>query len=327
MKYIFVCPEVFSLTTQYRDFASEENCSLVTIGGIKRKFSKALSILGITKIKVFDFIFTPVFKKVFQNIANKDDELCFILYSRTLEDFCGSIYRYLKNTYRNCLVVVYYGDLVSRHYMNIDTVRKNTDAIFSFDENDAKQYNINWLLEPFSGSVINMPELNEGKNEFKWDVTFVGHAKNRYSKIISIYEKFKKAGLKCDFHIVGVPKEKRVHEEEISYEPLPFLDLLKHVLSSRCILEIMQDDAFSPTTRYAEAVLFGRNLLTDCVAFNNDNRPKNIYYFNNLDDIDESCINNLLHFCMYDRNKYIEMFSVKRMIECIEDDLKKGVLK
>ena len=316
MKYVFVCADISFLTLQYRDFEVKDGYSLVTTPGRSRLFIKALNIVGLYKVKALDFMTYSYFDRCFSKLQDKTDIYCFILYSRTYEDFRSILTRYLRSRYKGCQIVVYYGDLISRHRFDISNAKKDADLVCSFDSDDAASNSVEWVLEPFSESVVDIDELSPNRNPLIWDVTFVGHAKNRLNKIIEMYELLTESGLKCDFHITGVDNKDRVHNDSISYEPLNFMDLLRHVVSSKCILEIMQDKGVSPTTRYTEAMLFNRNLLTDCRAFEqDDNCPPNVFYYSNIKNISGKMIEDIAVLHDYEKEEYVKRFSIDTFIQ------------
>lgn len=319
IKHVFVCPDIPFLYLQYKDFNSGENRALIRIGE-NRKIVKGVSTAGFTDTKLLDPVIAYVLNRSFKNLPAEDGiKYCFILYSRTYEDFRSSICRYLREKYKNCLIAVYYGDLVSRHFCSISDVKKNCDAVFSFDSDDAKEHDLVWLLEPFSSSVLNLDIVSEKNNPIKWDVTFVGRAKNRYEKIIELYELLIDSGLKCDFHITGVQKNNRRYTDNIGYSALDFSDILRHVAASKCVAEIMQDKGISPTTRYTEAMLFNKNLLTDCKYFEKEmNRSPNIIYFNDVAELTSEMICETRVYHPFDTTPYVNMFSIDSMISNVD---------
>ena len=319
MKYVFVCADISFLTLQYMDFDLLDNTILVKTTGINRKVFKALNIIGLYRFKFLDCFSDLYFKKHFRKLLNNNDSYCFIIYSRSYEDYRCSLTRYLRREFPNCRIVVYYGDLVSKHRVNISDVLNDTDLVCSFDSDDAKNNNISWVLEPFSESVVDLKELSQDKNPIRWDVTFVGQAKNRLKQIIEIYDLLRINGLKCDFHITGVKKKDRVYTESISYEPLSFMDLLRHVVSSRCILEVMQENGVSPTTRYTEAMLFDKNLLTNCKSFLlQTNCPANVFYYNEANELSDNVFNDIIQCHNYDKREYLDKFSINTFLRTIE---------
>ena len=115
----------------------------------------------------------------------------------------------------------------------------------------------------------------------------------------------------------------RKYKDRISYEGLTFTELLRHVLSSKCIAEIMQDNGSSPTTRYTEAMIFEKNLITNCGYFCDERRrTNNIFYFKDIEDIDK--FKNLIVENNSDFNKedFYSLFSINSMINAIQKKLK-----
>lgn len=323
MKYAFVAPDAESICLQYRDFASIENGMLIKLADKNRRFAKLLSICGMGNLHCSYWLYEYLLKKAFTSVNDDSDErICFILYSRVYESFRAQICKFLRKNYKDCIIVVYYGDLISRHIGSINEAKKDADLVCVFDEEDAKIYEVDWLLEPFSESIREFDFLSPDANPIRWDVTFVGHAKNRYKKIIKLYEKLTEAGLVCDFNIVGVPEKDRLYSSAIKYENLSFRELLRHVVSSRCVAEIMQDKGISPTTRYTESMIFYKNLLTDCVAFES-NTPPNVIFFKDIEDIDADKVKEIKILHEYNRQVYYDMFSIKTMLESINTILHK----
>ena len=324
MKYVFVIPDIDFLYLQYKDFEVIQDGKLVRIDYGFRRFAKLCCKFGAQKIKISYPLFYKYLKRCFSDAGVLSaDKNVFILYSRSYEDLREIITSFIRHYYPESKIIVYYGDLISRHICKIDDVKRDTDYIYSFDKDDADLNGVKWLLEPFSSSISEMKEFSQERNKIEWDVTFVGHAKSRYEKIIRMYEILNDYNLKCDFHITGVPKEKQKYVGQIHYEALPFRELLQHVVKSKCIAEVMQDNGVSPTTRYTEAMLFQKNLLTDCKYFETvENRSENIIYVNNVEDIGCKQIEDIVTQNHFDRAEYLEMFSVSKMIEKISKDIK-----
>ena len=80
--------------------------------------------------------------------------------------------------------------------------------------------------------------------------------------------------MKCDFNIMGLPKgEKRI--SGINYPDILFsyTENIQHILKTKCILEIMQDNADGFTPRLWESIIYDRHLLS-----NNKNIASSIFY-------------------------------------------------
>ena len=197
---------------------------------------------------------------VFKGSFEDDKPICFVLFgSRKKEIDCGLI-EYFRKRYPGCRIAFFYQDMVKRSMMpNIDVVKQKADIVLSFDQLDAKNYGVYYY--PLVYSRIEIPKNAHIKRS---DVYFVGKAKDRLDKIIAAYEVFKNAGLKCDFHIIGVEKENRKYEDEIVYQDqMPYLENLQRIQACKCMLEIMQGGGHGYTLRYCEAIMYDKAIITD----------------------------------------------------------------
>lgn len=197
-----------------------------------------------------------VYKGSFEN----DKPICFVLFgSRKKEIDCGLI-EYLRKRYPRCKIAFFYQDMVKRSMMpDIDGVKEKADIVLSFDQVDAETYGVYYY--PLVYSRVDIPKNEKIERS---DVYFVGKAKDRLDKIISAYEVFKNAGLKCDFHIIGVEKENRKYEHEIVYQDqMPYLENLQRIQACKCMLEIMQGGGHGYTLRYCEAIMYDKAIITD----------------------------------------------------------------
>lgn len=321
MKHVFIAPkEGDDLCVMYIDFAIDHNLGFILLPGAVRRIAKAGTMIGFDHFELSSVLLKKHFDCYIKREIYKkkwDDAICFILYGRIYESYGSSIIRYLRKNYQNCKIVVYLGDLVSRHKISLEKMKKEIDAVFSFDKGDAKKHRLIWCLEPFSAEILKSEVfINQ---ETKWDVTYVGTDKGRYDSIIRLYEKLRDFGFRCDFHIIGVEHKLGCYSNEIGAVPLSFMELLQHVNSSKCILEIVQAGEQSPTTRFSEAMLFGKYLLTNCDYFRDkNNRPPNVIYLKNIEEIDSIDLQIIMEISHYDKEKYIEMFSIKNMVKTID---------
>ncbi len=318
-EYVFVVNYQKENDYLYFDFLNTDGLEMwyAKYTKLRVRILKALSGL-----KLRDFV---IVKKFFLNrIYHKDflprsvlsEGPVFIITGRVYELYGNSIIEYIKERYSESIVVLYILDMVYSMRFEIEEAKDIFDRVFSFDRWDCERYGLNHLLEPFSVGKLNNVVRNA---QIKYDVSFVGHAKNRYHRIIAIYEALRKKGLKLDFHIVGVPKEKQKYREEIKYEPLSFDEIITHVAESKCVLEVVQEDEYSATTRFSEAVLLGKNLLSDAPVFREKKiDSSNIFWFDNPTNIPFEEITKQHN---YDINKFEKMLSIQSFVNTIGKQL------
>ncbi len=218
------------------------------------------------------------------------DDLCFVFSNFWVKSIELGAVDYVKNKYPKAKRVWYLSDLVRTLFtmsgkkpLDVEEMKKDFDLILSFDHEDCRRYNFVYYPLVFSKSAIiadNYPES---------DIYFLGLAKDRLDKIHDVFKKCHEIGLKCDFHIVGVPKEKQAFKELISYnKKLSYEENLKHIIRTKCLLEIMQGGGVGYTQRVCEAVCYNKFLLTNNSKVKEAPfyRPDVISVFSNESDLD-----------------------------------------
>lgn len=161
------------------------------------------------------------------------------------------------------------------------------DAILSYDVSDCKEFNFKNLGFNYY-SKLNDVVASEKKSH----LYYAGRIKNeptRLKILNNIFEICSRADIKCNFLLTGT-KDSGTSEKgyKISKNNIPYIDVLKDVLSTNCILEIQQPGQQAQTARYMEAVCYNRKLLTNNVYVKNlpHYNPDYIHVFSRAEDID-----------------------------------------
>lgn len=230
----------------------------------------------------FKEIWNPL---IFRHKFDYAKPICFIFFSRN--QLCNErVISYLKRKYPGSKFVAFWQDLVKyvpmKHFDHM--VHHVLDLCLTFDHSDAEKYGMHYY--PLVYSPL---EKENGPVAINSDIYFLGKAKDRLTEILHAYEKFRQAGLKCDFHIVGVEKEKRKYADEIDYcDSMTYLDNIQHLRQSKCLLEVMQGGGRGYTIRYAEAIMYDKKIITNNSEV--QNAPfydsQKIQHFNCVDEID-----------------------------------------
>lgn len=196
----------------------------------------------------------------------KDDKVCFIVRgSGFLWNKMGA-FDYLRRAYPQCKIAYFFSDTVasneSRYGLTMNDL-SDFDLIYTYNEVDAKKYSL----------ALTPPKINDFRGIDlestlpSSDVFFVGREKGRYDALISLFEICKSKGLKCDFHILGVPHSKRKYEDEINYDKeMAYKEVLQHSAASRAIVNIIQEGAQGLTLRDYEAIGLNKYLITNNVT-------------------------------------------------------------
>lgn len=252
----------------------------------------------------------------FENPYKNTDKICFVVFGANYARYVElGVFESLRKRYSGCKIVCYFQDLASKcGYSYPEKLKDHFDLILSFDQKDCDMYG--WVYYPLVYSEVHIEDNNYIPES---DVYFVGKAKDRLPEIISFFKKCDAAGLKCDFHIVGVPKENQVLKNKISYcGQMPYEENLQRIRKTRCMLEIMQQGGHGYTLRYCEAIALGKKLAT-----NNPEIEKAPFYnkkfisvFKNVEEFDPQFILNGNRDVDYN---YLPELSPLKLLEFIDD--------
>ena len=234
-------------------------------------------------------ISVPLRVKAFQqyiqhlNSLSKEDEVFFI-FVRHEPWFFGEdgFLHFLRKQFPKSKLV-YLLINVNRYLgINFDEFCPCFDRVLTIDEGDAEKYGLE--LHPFFYSPIEQDDESIAES----DCFYVGNAKGRLEEILEAYELLSSNGLRCDFHIVGVPEDQQRYKECISFnKPLDYDEVVFRTKKTKMLLEIMQEGQTSGTLREHEAVVYGKKLLTNNQYIVNRNfyNPENIFLFKEIRDI------------------------------------------
>jgi hypothetical protein len=321
-------PNFPELVIRYQDLNSTEYSRLVVDTAIPRPENNFLAFLyKVHQSKRINKIVNLPLKHIWKNLTiffkkeeiffNRPNPYCFVIYGRFfdfLQEHRNIFIQRLRAEYKNCKIILYLADILKSYSFDIAMYMDNFDVIYSFDKGEAFNNNFSYYEEqPFS-----FYNVRKNKSLPPSDVVFVGRAKTRFNEIIQIFELLEENGLTCDFHIIDVPKAEQKYTDKIKYPNyVDYYKLLQHVISSKCILEILQDDGISPTARVSEAILYEKKLLSNCQDLKTKPyyNPKYISLFSSWQNIDIDFLKKNIESIDY---KYKENLSPLRFIERIE---------
>lgn len=268
--------------------------------------------------KVVDLPLKGIWNRLYykNDFDKKDSEsICFVLFPSYLEYVKYGLIEDIRKDYPGCKIVCFYQDLaITKKGLAPEKAKDVFDLVLSFDHKDCETYGFTYYPLVYSCTEIeDDPSIPES------DVFFLGKAKNRLPEILEAYEKFRDAGLVCDFHITGVPESERKYADEINYcDKMSYKENLKRIKKTRCMLEIMQQGGHGYTLRYCEAIAHGRRLITNNTEIKNAPfyNPEFISTFTTADEIDMEFVRNGKQDVDY---KFKEELSPIKLIEFIDN--------
>ena len=208
----------------------------------------------------------------------------------------------LRNRCKKSKIILYHWNHINP-YSEQFLKDKNVDEFWTFDPNDAKKYNMNYNPQFYTKKII----LKE--NDLKYDLLFLGRAKNRKKMILDLDIKLKEKGINSKNIII---------ENEKDF--VPYDEYLKLLSETKAILDIVDGKQVGLTLRCMEALFFNKKLITNNLDivnydFYNQNNifilgkddMRNIKEFINspYEYVDEKIIN------YYDFEEWIKRFNLE----------------
>lgn len=216
---------------------------------------------------------------------NFNEKICFVFLAGGANNellqfgLCDKV----RKSFENCKIVYFINDLVGKTKQPVSLMKEDADLVYSYDPLDCEKYGLINHVIPYSNYIFPI------KGVPKYDVVFVGAAKDRLGEILSIYYYLSNHEVKCHFRIIGVPKEQQVIEEGISYSGrISYEENLRILLDSNCILDVIQGESSGNTIRVGEAIVMGKKLLTNNIhtRYNGVFDGNNMRVFTNVEEID-----------------------------------------
>ena len=194
--------------------------------------------------------------------------------------------KYLRLKYPRCKIIFHLGDFIkTKTGIDIDNIKAFADFVVTYDHNDANEYQLTYHANAYTS----LPkEMLDGQFE-RCDIIFYGYAKNRADDIMRVYDKLKFSHIKCDFNIPDLKKEYSINRPELANAHFtPYLEYLKRVQNTDCILEIIQKGSRGCTFRTWEAIAYNKKLITNnpCVVEEKFYNPQFIQVIDTIDSLD-----------------------------------------
>lgn len=252
----------------------------------------------------------------FKNTFRDNKPICFIVSGR----YASIEYlRFLKKAYPTAKIVKMHRDLFHLwKERNPQFDERAIDELFdlsiTYDKNEADKYNM-LNFDEFESKI----EIKRDKKYPLHDVIFVGKAKDRLNSLIKVYDKLSLLGLKPFFYITGVEKKDRIYRDGIFYKKsnLSYYDMLYATVNSKYILEINQEGAIGYTSRFLEAVIYNKKIITNNASIKNSKfyNPDNVLILDENLNIDPSFFENRYDDVDYHYNGEFSPLNVIKLVD------------
>lgn len=258
------------------------------------------------------------FKKMCAHSFGNDKPVCYHFLGGQYIAGNNELREYIHSLNPENKIVISYGDLISKkHYKDFEIVRNSADLLVTYDKSEAEKYSISF----FGKRIYNRAQQVTEPDHFDVDVYFLGFAKDRLEKILSVYHYLTKNGLKCRFDLAGVPQDQQQPLNGIAYiSQIPYQESVRRLNEAKCVLEICQSGSNECTMRMVESVVYHRLLLTNADVQNSEYyNPQTMIRFQEPSDIDIDAIKKPIPYDAFHNTD--QVFSPIRKLKSIEDSL------
>lgn len=318
-RYVVYMPDLDFFYYPYYDLFHRDNVQVIkfsesvpmkTDNRIIRKLC-GISYSSQLNTKRFRMPFKKLWYPICTGIQDSSDEIVFLFWGAFT--LCSRQYRrYLKKHFPNCKITFTMFDLAKlwlQETNDMKNVKDFADAVFSYDIDDVQKYGLIFHRDAFSV----LPDTMIKGGGIESDLNFCGKAKDRYDEILAVYNYARKAGINCDFNVPKLPQHKKDEYPELAGSIyIPYIDYIKRIQGTNCLLEICQSGKKQYTLRPWEAIAYGKKILTSNKEFLNEEfyDPKYIQVYEDPASIDWDWVREKVDVDYH----YIDKLSVDKLL-------------
>ena len=270
MKYVLVIHDNDLDCCLYDDLAKVKDVTSYYLEGYHGNSIKDRLCRIHTSLLINSYMDLP-FKCVYYSrlFEYAEDNTCYIFSYISSAKIGRNILHRLQNSGKNIRIVLLLLDSFSAHSITLfRTWRavKNVkwDYILSYDIEDCKKYGFTYL-----GYTYYSKNKDVKPSGILSDIYFVGANKsgdNRYELVSNVFKYLRNKQVDARFIVVDKFQRRTSDDKEhliFHQEYIPYAEVLSDVLSSNCVLEVLQDGQQQQSARYFEAVCYNKKLLTN----------------------------------------------------------------
>ena len=222
---------------------------------------------------------------------------CFVKQNeKDAKDLCVVFFRifnvahltWLRLQYPQATFVLFLRDLYETKQPHVTNYRKDKliDCWGSFDLGEKEKYGLDFYYPEIESKI----DLSAFADTITCDVFFAGKAKDRYQQLLKIYDYLDAHGVNCHFIIMDVDEQEKEVRDGIEYtsELIPYKEMLIHSVRCHCLLDINQNGAVGNTSRFLEAIMYNKRLLTNNLAAKESEfyKPEYMMVFEDITEVD-----------------------------------------
>lgn len=224
--------------------------------------------------KVVDMPFKSIWynKYLKYDLLNEDMRHIFIFFEGNQIVYDKKYINFLRKKYKNSVLVYRYTNIIdSKNSWTVEYVDKMFDLVITIDRKESYRKNWMWFPNTYNLKLATL----ERDEDIIYDIFFVGRDKGRHKKLLKLYNSLSNNGIRCLFLISGVSEKRRIRGlKGVQYiDLIGYKDVIRYIMKSKCILEIVQENQYGSSLRPMESIAFGKKLLT-----NDSEIVKCIYY-------------------------------------------------
>lgn len=256
------------------------------------------------------------FSKYFKMRHTVDKPLCFVMMEPKIS---VDYFAYLRKKYSGCKIVAVYRDFLKVYYTRNPQWKKENifDLQFSYDRAEAEKERM-CFFDEFESKI----NIKQSESYPKCDVFFAGKAKDRLETILKVCKKLTDTGYNCNFFITHADENEKKKMPGVVYldHDFSYYEMLSRSINAKCLLDINQKGAVGYTSRFLEAVMYNKKLITNNRAILESKFYKSdrIMLIDSVDDLDPTFIDD----SPVDYN-YNNEFSPIHLINSIDNELER----
>ena len=270
MKYVLVIHDNDLDCCLYDDLAKVKDVTSYYLDGYHGNSIKDRLCRIHTSLLINSYMDLP-FKCVYYSklFEYAEDNTCYIFSHISSAKIGRNLLQRLHSLGKNIRIALLLLDSFSAHSITLfRTWRavKNVewDYILSYDIEDCKRYGFTYL-----GYTYYSKNEDVKPSGIFSDIYFVGANKsgdNRYELVSNVFKYLRNKQVDARFIVVDKFQKRTSDDKEhliFHQEYIPYAEVLSDVLSSNCVLEVLQDGQQQQSARYFEAVCYNKKLLTN----------------------------------------------------------------